>query len=154
MVPDRAQRVDLPPKAPLRKPGETHIRRFSSPNSVPPSPVHNYAPSSSGLTHSVPPRPQVKKRDIAYVPADDVLPVLDTVAEVLTFYAQFVLPKHYTSAKCHARVTEVLRVMGLQHVGDGFVGGNLGMGVTCRGISGGERRLSVHRVRACTRGAC
>jgi ABC-type multidrug transport system ATPase subunit len=87
---------------------------------------------------------QVKKRDIAYVPADDVLPVLDTVVEVLTFYAQFVLPKRYSKVRRQARVTEVARVMGLQHVMDSFVGGSLGMGVTCRGISGGERRrLSI-----------
>lgn len=56
----------------------------------------------------------MKKCDIAYVPADDVLPVLDTVLEVLTFYSQFVLPTRYSSSRRQARVTEVARVMGLQ----------------------------------------
>jgi hypothetical protein len=30
--------------------------------------------------------------DLGYVFADDVLPVLDTIEEVFTFYAEFVLP--------------------------------------------------------------
>ena len=112
----------------------------------------------------------ITTEDLGYVFADDVLPVLDTIEEVFTFYAEFVLPAAATTeekkvrtlslrAPCLARlcrfgltgaprwcalrqmrVMGVIDLMGLRRVQRSVVGGSLGVGVSCRGISGGERR--------------
>ena len=75
-----------------------------------------------------------------YVTAEDVLPVLDTVEEVLMFYAEFTLPMTMTREHKIERVLHVVSLLGLQSVANTFIGGSLGAGVACRGISGGEKR--------------
>jgi len=82
--------------------------------------------------------------DLGYVTADDMLPVLDTVEEVLTFYAEFGLPLSMTKSEKEERVQNVMDLMALNHIQRTFVGGQLGAGISVRGVSGGEkRRVSI-----------
>jgi len=82
--------------------------------------------------------------ELGYVTADDMIPVLDTVEEVLWFYAEFGLPAGMDRVEMTERVNHVMELMGLMHVKDSFVGGSMGTGVSVRGISGGEkRRVSI-----------
>jgi ATP-binding cassette subfamily G (WHITE) protein 2 len=84
------------------------------------------------------------KRDTRYVTADDMLPVLDTVEEVLTFYAEFGLPLSMSKGEKDERVQNVMDLMALNHISRTFVGGQLGAGISVRGVSGGEkRRVSI-----------
>jgi len=73
-----------------------------------------------------------------------MLPVLDTVEEVLTFYAEFGLPLSMTKSEKEERVQNVMDLMALNHIQRTFVGGQLGAGISVRGVSGGEkRRVSI-----------
>jgi ABC-type multidrug transport system ATPase subunit len=82
--------------------------------------------------------------DLGYVTADDMLPVLDTVEEVLMFYAEFGLPLSMSKQEKEERVQNVMDLMALNHVQRTFVGGQLGAGISVRGVSGGEkRRVSI-----------
>lgn len=82
----------------------------------------------------------IQQRSVGYVTSDDILPVLDTVAEVLMFYAEFTLPTTMSYAEKMERATQVMSVLGLQGSLGSYVGGALGGGMMARGISGGERR--------------
>eukprot|EP00879_Flechtneria_rotunda_P017044 GHRR01017850.1.p1 GENE.GHRR01017850.1~~GHRR01017850.1.p1 ORF type:complete len:820 (+),score=223.92 GHRR01017850.1:95-2554(+) len=83
-------------------------------------------------------------RKTAYVPQDDNFVATMTVAEVMNFYADIILPKTWTKADRRARVAEVLAAMGLRHKHSTMVGGTLPGGLMLRGLSGGERkRLSI-----------
>lgn len=76
---------------------------------------------------------------VAFVEQEDAhhLPGL-TVRETLRYAARLRLKKQSTAA-CHARAEEVIRMLGLAPCADNLVGGEL-----LKGISGGEkRRLSL-----------
>jgi len=71
----------------------------------------------------------------AYVMQDDLLFPMLTVQETLTFSASVRLPACHTKAAKRARVSTLLRQLGLEKVADTIIGDE-----GCRGISGGERR--------------
>jgi ABC-type multidrug transport system ATPase subunit len=78
---------------------------------------------------------------IGFVPQQDVLPAMLTVAEALLFAARLRLPEYVTDAEKRQRVEDVLEQLGLTHVRDSRIGGLVSH---ARGISGGEmRRVSI-----------
>ncbi|XP_071081007.1 ATP-binding cassette sub-family G member 5-like [Haliotis cracherodii] len=78
---------------------------------------------------------EVMKRHASYVmQADKLLPNL-TVRETLTFTAYLKLPGNMSSADVESKVQEVIEQMGLRHVADSRIGGQV-----TRGVSGGEKR--------------
>lgn len=73
---------------------------------------------------------------VAYVPqADNLIPTL-TVRECVKYSALLRLPRQMSPEEINARVENVLRELGIQHIGDSQVGGS----GKIRGVSGGERR--------------
>lgn len=73
---------------------------------------------------------------VAYVPqADNLIPTL-TVRECVKYSALLRLPREMSPEEINARVENVLRELGIEHIGDSQVGGS----GRIRGVSGGERR--------------
>ena len=73
---------------------------------------------------------------VAYVPqADNLIPTL-TVRECVKYSALLRLPREMSPDEINARVENVLRELGIEHIGDSQVGGS----GRIRGVSGGERR--------------
>ena len=78
---------------------------------------------------------------VGFVPQQDVLPAMLTVAEALLFAARLRLPEYVTDAEKRQRVEDVLEQLGLTQVRDTRIGGRASH---ARGISGGEmRRVSI-----------
>lgn len=73
---------------------------------------------------------------VAYVPqADNLIPTL-TVRECVKYSALLRLPTEMSPEEINARVENVLKELGIAHIGDSQVGGS----GRIRGVSGGERR--------------
>ena len=73
---------------------------------------------------------------VAYVPqADNLIPTL-TVRECVKYSALLRLPREMSPEEINSRVENVLRELGIEHIGDSQVGGS----GRIRGVSGGERR--------------
>ncbi|XP_067682039.1 ATP-binding cassette sub-family G member 5-like [Haliotis asinina] len=80
-------------------------------------------------------KPEVMKRHASYVmQADTLLPNL-TVKETLIYTAFLKLPGTMTKKGVESKVQEVIEQMGLRHVADSRIGGQV-----TRGVSGGEKR--------------
>jgi len=75
------------------------------------------------------------RRQIGFVPQDDICFANLTVRENLTFNAKLRLPKKTDNRTVQAVVDDVLKVLGLTHVQHSLVGS-----VESRGISGGQRK--------------
>jgi ABC-type multidrug transport system ATPase subunit len=79
---------------------------------------------------------------IGFVPQQDVLPPMLTVAEALLFAARLRLPESVPDEEKRARVYAVMDKLGITRIKDSRIGSNNGGGK--RGISGGEmRRVSI-----------
>ncbi|KAJ3158376.1 hypothetical protein HDU86_002842 [Geranomyces michiganensis] len=80
------------------------------------------------------------RRLVGFVDQDDILMETLTVRETLMFSANMRLPESMSRVAKHARVQEVMEVLGLTHIANSRIGGVM----TRRGISGGEkRRVSI-----------
>ncbi len=75
------------------------------------------------------------KNTVAYITQDDLLNANLTVEETLRYAAYLKMPASLTQEAKHARVSEVIDLMGLQAIKDNLVGQP-----DKRGISGGERK--------------
>jgi ABC-type multidrug transport system ATPase subunit len=79
------------------------------------------------------------RRISGYVDQEDTHLATMTVKEVVTFSAMLRLPSGMPLEQKHARVDEILKKLGLDHIANSRVGDSV-----TRGISGGEkRRLSI-----------
>ncbi|KAI8468849.1 MAG: P-loop containing nucleoside triphosphate hydrolase protein [Monoraphidium minutum] len=80
----------------------------------------------------------------AYVPQEDNFVPTMTTWEVMSFYAEIILPGGWTTQRRKERIREVLAEVGLAHAHRTIVGGTLPGGLMMRGLSGGERkRLAI-----------
>ncbi|GLC42207.1 hypothetical protein PLESTB_000642400 [Pleodorina starrii] len=80
----------------------------------------------------------------AFVPQEDRLVACLTARETVTLHAELDLPPRTSAASRAACVDQVLHEMGLSKQQHTLVGGNLGGGVSLRGLSGGQkRRLNI-----------
>eukprot|EP00927_Polykrikos_kofoidii_P021710 TRINITY_DN20469_c0_g1_i2.p1 TRINITY_DN20469_c0_g1~~TRINITY_DN20469_c0_g1_i2.p1 ORF type:complete len:1602 (+),score=212.46 TRINITY_DN20469_c0_g1_i2:51-4856(+) len=73
-----------------------------------------------------------------FVPQQDTMLAVHTVAEMLRFVADLKLGATMSSAKKDERVSEAIEMVSLRHRANSYVGSNL-----VRGISGGERRRAM-----------
>ncbi|KAH9170850.1 hypothetical protein EDB89DRAFT_1976311 [Lactarius sanguifluus] len=62
---------------------------------------------------------------VGFVPQQDVLPAMLTVSEALLFAARLRLPEYVTDAEKRQRVADVLEQLGLTHVRDSRIGGQM-----------------------------
>ncbi|GBF96283.1 ABC transporter G family [Raphidocelis subcapitata] len=83
-------------------------------------------------------------RKTSYVPQEDNFVPTMTTWEVMSFYADIILPAEWSKQRRRVRIREVLSEMGLAHAHRTIIGGTLPGGLMMRGLSGGERkRLAI-----------
>jgi len=84
--------------------------------------------------------PAVSAENTGYVTQDIVLPIQDTVFNVLMLYAELTLNVEFTTEERVTRVNNIIEMLNLSHVRDSIIGGVAPTGDSIAGLSGGEKR--------------
>lgn len=80
----------------------------------------------------------VFRRVSAYVQQEDIMHSYLTVRETITFNAKLRLPEEFTDDMIEVKVTNIMKLLGIDHIQNNKIGGEFQ-----RGISGGEKKRTA-----------